>query len=212
MNSMVLTSQYEGGACVRCKAGGWRCIRTRADVECKRTLSANDFGQMETMEEEDDESPAPIPRPKPQNSFPFTTTNVFDFNSGSTTTPTDPLTKPHEDDDTTMNEDPWLSMDLDSLLAQSLPPIDMSLYQSMGDLAPIHSETVPYGQDDFSSYLYPSTGTNQGSSSSMLTSTSTFHNGLVSLGTSLSTPITPQVRGVLSEFCEPCCEPAVRIS
>jgi hypothetical protein len=157
---------------------------------------------METMEEEDDDSPAPIPRTNSQNSFSFSNNNVFDLNSGSSSTPSGLLGGQQGDGDAMMNDDAWLSMDLDSLLAQSLPPIDMSLYQSMGDLAPIHSDTVPYGQDDFSSYLYPSIGMDTGTLNSMVQSTSTTRNGSISLGTSLSTPITPQVRIILSDFCE----------
>jgi hypothetical protein len=157
---------------------------------------------METMEEEDDDSPAPMPRTDSQNSFSFSNSNVFDFNSGSSSTPTGLLERQQGDGDALMNDDAWLSMDLDSLLAQSLPPIDMSLYQSMGDLAPIHSDTVPYGQDDFSSYLYPSIAMDTAASGSLAQSISTTRNGSISLGNSLSTPITPQVRTVLSEFCE----------
>lgn len=157
---------------------------------------------METMEEEDDESPVPMPRTSTQNSFSFSNNNVFDFNSGSSSTPTGGLGGNQGDGDALMNDDAWLSMDLDSLLAQSLPPIDMSLYQSMGDLAPIHSDTVPYGQDDFSSYLYPSIGMESGTSSSLLQSSSTSHHGSTSLGTSLATPVTPHVRTILSNFCE----------
>lgn len=157
---------------------------------------------METMEEEDDDSPAPMPRTNSQNSFSFNNNNVFNFNSGYSSTTTGLFGGQQGDEDASMNDDAWLSMDLDSLLAQSLPPIDMSLYQSMGDLAPIHSDTVPYGQDDFSSYLYPSIAMETGASSSMVQSTSTTRNGSISLGTSLSTPITPQVRITLSDFCE----------
>jgi hypothetical protein len=157
---------------------------------------------METMEEEDDDSPAPMPRTNSQNSFSFNNSNIFSFNSGSSSTPTALLGGPQGDGDALMNDDTWLSMDLDSLLAQSLPPIDMSLYQSMGDLAPIHSNTVPYGQDDFSSYLYPSISMDTGASSSTAQSSSTTQNGSISLGTPFSAPITPQVRIVLSDFCE----------
>jgi len=162
---------------------------------------------METMEEEDDESPAPMPRTNSQNSFSFSNNNTFNFNSGSSSTPTGLSVGTQGDGDAMMNDDAWLSMDLDSLLAQSLPPIDMSLYQSMGDLAPIHSNTVPYGQDDFSSYLYPGIAMDAGASSSMVHSTSTTRNGSMSLGNSISvsTPITPQVRTVLSDFCESPC-------
>jgi len=150
---------------------------------------------METMDEEDDESPVPMPRAQIQNSFPFNT-NLFDFGSGSTTTPTGLTNRPQEDGDARMNDDAWLSMDLDSLLAQSLPPIDMSLYQSMGDLAPIHSETVPYGQDDFSSYLYPGISMDTGASTSAL------HQGSTSLMTPLPTPLTSQIRITLNDFCK----------
>jgi hypothetical protein len=160
---------------------------------------------METMEEEDDDSPAPMPRTNSQSSFSFSNNNIFNFNSGSSSTPTGLIGGPQGDGDALMNDDTWLSMDLDSLLAQSLPPIDMSLYQSMGDLAPIHSETVPYGQDDFSSYLYPGIAVDTGASSSMAQSTSTTRNGPISLVNSISTPITPQVRTVLSDFCESPC-------
>jgi len=161
---------------------------------------------METMEEEDDDSPAPMPRTNPHNSFSFSNTNdIFNFNSGSSSTPTGLIGGPQGDGDALMNDDAWLSMDLDSLLAQSLPPIDMSLYQSMGDLAPIHSDTVPYGQDDFSSYLYPNIAMNAGTSGAMVQSTSTTRNGSISLGDTISTPITPQVRTVLSGFCESSC-------
>jgi len=157
---------------------------------------------METMEEEDDDSPAPMPRPSSQNSFSFSNNNIFNFNSGSSSAPTGVMGGQQGDGDAMMDDDAWLSMDLDSLLAQSLPPIDMSLYQSMGDLAPIHSNTVPYGQDDFSSYLYPGIAMDTGSTSTMVQSTPTTRHGSISLGTSLSTPITPQVRIVLSDFCE----------
>ena len=158
------------------------------------------------MEEEDDDSPAPMPRTNSHNSFSFSNNNdIFNFNSGSSSTPTGLIGGPQGDGDALMNDDAWLSMDLDSLLAQSLPPIDMSLYQSMGDLAPIHSDTVPYGQDDFSSYLYPGIAMNAGASGSMVQSTSTTRNGSISLGDTISTPITPQVRTVLSGFCESSC-------
>jgi hypothetical protein len=171
-------------------------------VDCKRTPSTNGFGPMETMEEEDDDSPAPMPRTNSQNSFSFSNNNIFNFNSGSSSTPTGLIGGPQGDGDALMNDDTWLSMDLDSLLAQSLPPIDMSLYQSMGDLAPIHSDTVPYGQDDFSSYLYPSINMDTGASSSTAQSNLTTRNGSISLGSSFSTPVTQQVRAVLSDFCE----------
>jgi hypothetical protein len=157
---------------------------------------------METMEEEDDESPGPPSQVNNQNPFGLNNPSTFDFSSGSTSTPTGVTNRIQEDGDTRMNDDPWLSMDLDSLLAQSLPPIDMSLYQSMGDLAPIHSDTVPYGQDDFSSYLYSNIGMNTDASSSVLQSTSVTRNGSLSLGVSTMTPVTPQVRAILNEFCE----------
>jgi len=157
------------------------------------------------MEEEDDDSPAPMPRTNSQNSFSFSNNNIFNFNNGSSSTPTGVMGGQQGDGDALMDDDAWLSMDLDSLLAQSLPPIDMSLYQSMGDLAPIHSNTVPYGQDDFSSYLYPGIAIDAGAASSMVQSTSATRNGSISLGNSISTPITPQVRTVLSDFCESPC-------
>jgi len=156
---------------------------------------------METMEEEDDDSPAPMPRIDSQNRFSFSNSNVFNFDTGSSTTPPGLNLGQQRDGDAVMNDDAWLSMDLDSLLAQSLPPIDMSLYQSMGDLAPIHSETVPYGQDDFSSYMYPGMAMEMGAPSSIQQSASATRNESTSLGPSF-TPITPQIRTVLSDFCE----------
>lgn len=92
-------------------------------------------------------------------------------------------------------------MDLDSLLAQSLPPLDMSLYQSIGDLAPIHSDTVPYGQDDYSSYLFPGIDMNQGSSTTMPTTVSTPLNSIVPLQ-AMATSVTPQIQAILSDFCK----------
>jgi hypothetical protein len=159
---------------------------------------------MDTVEEEDDESPAPANGNGSQNPFSFTNTAQFDFNSGSSSTMPGIIGRPPLDGDTTMTDDPstsWLSMDLDSLLAQSLPPLDMSLYQSMGDLAPIHSDTVPYGVDDYSSYLFSGIDTNLGSTTPMQQSTSTPLNSINGLQP-VATSVTPHVRAILSDFCK----------
>jgi len=188
---------------VRCKAGGWRCVRNKADVECMRTSSTN-LGAMETLDEEDDGSPGPVNGHEFQNLFSLTNSNAFDFNSGSSSTTPGFMGRPRVDNDTIMIDDPsasWLSMDLDSLLAQSLPPLDMSLYQSIGDLAPIHSDTVPYGQDDYSSYLFPGIDINLGSSTTKPTNVSTPLNSIVPLQ-AMATSVTPQIRAILSDFCK----------
>jgi hypothetical protein len=159
---------------------------------------------MDTVEEEDDESPAPANEHGSRNPFSFNNTAQFDFNSGSSSTTPGFIGRPPLDGDSTMTDDPstsWLSMDLDSLLAQSLPPLDMSLYQSMGDLAPIHSDTVPYGVDDYSSYLFPGIDMDLGSTTSIQQSSSTpltSINGLQPV--TIST--TPHIRAILSDFCK----------
>ena len=188
---------------MRCKAGGWRCVRNRADVECRRASSTN-LGAMETLDEEDDASPGPVTGHNSQNLFSLNNSNAFEFNSGSSSTTPGLLGRPRVDSDTIMIDDPsasWLSMDLDSLLAQSLPPLDMSLYQSMGDLAPIHSDTVPYGQDDSSSYLFPSIDMDMGPFTTMSTTVSTPLNSIIPLQTK-ATSVTPQIRAILSDFCK----------
>lgn len=159
---------------------------------------------METLDEEDDGSPGPVNGHGAQNPFSLNNPNAFDFNSGSSSTTPGFMGRPRLDNDTIMIDDPsasWLSMDLDSLLAQSLPPLDMSLYQSIGDLAPIHSDTVPYGQDDYSSYLFPGTGMDMGPFTTMSTTVSTPLNSIIPLQ-AMATSVTPQIRAILSDFCK----------
>jgi hypothetical protein len=185
---------------VRCKAGGWKCIRTtRAEVECKRTSSSNSLMTMDTVDEEDDDSPSSNNPLTGFNSFSFPNSNTCNMSAEASSSANDGFSgQLPRNGDATMAEDQslsWLSMDLDSLLGQSLPPLDMSLYQSMGDLAPIHSNTVPYGQDDFSSYLLSISGD--------ANSESTPTNNEVRVPQSLPLPITPQVELMLSDFCKP---------
>lgn len=194
-----LTLQYEDGTCVRCKAGGWKCIRTRADVE--RKGSSNSCGQgggLETLEEDCDDSPTPNESRMSANPFSFTETFNLSTDSSNTITPAQ-ISAPAADGDLTMAEDPtlsWLNMDLASLLSQSLPPLDMSQYQSMGDLAPIHSDTVPFGEDG--SYAFdlpdiPSLSYNQ-----PIPTPQPKH---VPPQAIQYAPLTPQTQLVLREFC-----------
>jgi hypothetical protein len=152
---------------------------------------------MDTLEEEDDDSPSSNHPFSSFNSFSFGGVNPFGQSTGQTSTAEITGQMPTEGD-AAMGEDPafsWLSMDLDSLLAQSLPPLDMSLYQSMGDLAPIHSDTVPYGQDDFASYMFPLPDTTAVSESTPKTDQKLLHRGGYM-------PITPQIESMLGDFCE----------
>ena len=162
---------------------------------------------MDTLEEECDESPTPndlrtsISNPFGFSSEPFS----LDPSNGSSSsaTPAQNGVAAQGDGDLTMAEDPtlsWLNMDLDSLLAQSLPPLDMSLYQSMGELAPIPSDTVPYGQTDSSytfsmpdvpsaSYIRPAPAPTPQISRAALTAPP-------------FTPVSPQIQLILREFCK----------
>lgn len=184
---------------MRCKAGGWKCIRTRAEIERKRTSSSNGLMTMDTLDEEDDDSPSSNHPSDNANSFSFPSANPFGKSAGRSTSTAPRASGPmSREGDAAMTEDQslsWLSMDLESLLAQSLPALDMAMYQSMGELAPISSDTVPYSQDDLSSYLSSITANTN------LTSGSTTTNHEI-LTRTFPTPITPQVESILSDFCE----------
>lgn len=158
---------------------------------------------METLEEEYDESPTPTETRNHSNPFNFAEPFSLSTGPSSSITPVNPITNGliSQDADLTMSDDPtlsWLNMDLDSLLAQSLPPLDMSLYQSMGDLAPIPSDTVPYGADS-SAYAFPVPDISPHGS----TLTAHTPHALQNIASSVSyTPVTPQVQSILRDFCE----------
>lgn len=106
------------------------------------------------------------------------------------------------DGDMTMTEDPtlsWLNMDLDSLLAQSLPPLDMSLYQSMGELAPLPSETVPSGQPDSDPFGF----TNMSISPMVYGQSVPNPQPILPAPQSIQyAPLTPQLQLILRDFCK----------
>lgn len=190
---------------MRCKAGGWKCIRTRSDLGRKGSSASCGPAGMDTVDEEYDESSTPndtrssMSNPFGFNSEPFNLSN----GSSSSVTPAQNAVAPQGDGDLTMAEDPtlsWLNMDLDSLLAQSLPPLDMSLYQSMGELAPIHSDTVPYGQTE-SSYAFTLP---EVSSASYIrpAPAPTPQLSRATLAAPAFTPVTPQIQLILREFCK----------
>jgi hypothetical protein len=167
---------------------------------------------MDVLDEEDEDSPTPMRTFNAQNSYSHSDhTDPFHYSNVSSSFTTPRVAGAGQGDgDANMAEDPsmnWLSMDLDALLAQSLPPLDMSLYQSMGDLAPIHSNTVPYGQDDFSSYLFPGVGMDTGQTVPTSKSATTPLIADAS-GSQAMLPVTPEVRAILSAFCESCCNDA----
>lgn len=160
---------------------------------------------METLEEEYDESPTPTETRNHSNPFNFAEPFSISTGPSSSITPVNNVSSGliSQDGDLQMTDDPtlsWLNMDLDSLLAQSLPPLDMSLYQSMGDLAPIPSDTVPYGADS-TAYAFPVPDI---SPIEFTIPNRTPQARRKLLPTVSYTPITPQVQAVLREFCEYC--------
>lgn len=154
---------------------------------------------METVEEEYDDSPTPTETRNNANPFDFA--EAFALSSGPSSSATPVVDGvPSADRDMPMSDDPtlnWLNMDLDALLAQSLPPLDMSLYQSMGDLAPIPSDVVPYGAES-SAYTFPIPDI------SPLSFTQTIPTPQLPqrpAPPAQFTPITAQVQAILREFC-----------
>ena len=194
-----LIRQYEDGTCVRCKAGGWKCIRTRAEVERKGSSNSCGQGGLDTLDEEYDETPTPSGRTMSADPLSFTDTYQMSADSSNSITPAQ-ISLPATDGDLNMTDDPtlsWLNMDLASLLSQSLPPLDMSQYQSMGDLAPIHSDTVPFGQDG--SYSFDLQELSSSAYSQPIPNTKPTH---VPPQAIQYAPLTPQIQLVLREFCK----------